>query len=156
MVPMSLMLVGSGLSAYSNIRQGESRADSLIADAMVKNDSANEIMRRSLVNQGQIRDQSEGKQAKIRSAYAASGVQLSGSTLDVLETVALQYDREIANKHIEDSFRASQLRREATSQLDASDDAVKAGYIGALSSVAGGLYDYKKSGGNFYTKRVDE
>lgn len=138
-----LGFAGSGLQAYGQIRQSEAQADSALANSAMKYEQAEEMMFRSLINQDAIRRQSVGKQASVKSAYAASGVRLdAGSPLDVLETIALEYDREIANKYIEDSFRAKQLRKEGDSYADAAGDITEAGYISGFSTILSGGAKY--------------
>lgn len=131
-------MVGGGIAAYGKVKQAEAQAQAARDASWDKSQQADETMMRSLINQEAIRRQSRGMQASIQSSYAASGVRIdSGSPLDVLETVALEYDREIANKYIEDSFKADQLRKEASSLAQASADITEAGYISAWSSMLG-------------------
>lgn len=96
--------------------------------------------------------------ASLRTSYGASGLDLAGSPLDVLEDTAVELELDASREEFKGLINA---RQNALTMLGLSDDSVisgmeagaarskaraarTAGYLGAAGALAGGGYEYGK------------
>lgn len=133
-------LAGAGISAYSSYQQGQA------ANAMAKHNA--KVASNAATNEAQVAQQNAIRQreasrrqlASIRSKMASSGTAIgAGSSLDVLGTAASELELKTLDLFRDSDAKQRQYNNEATMTLWEGKQAAKAGTIGALGTLIGGV-----------------
>jgi hypothetical protein len=146
---LALTAASAVTGAVGAIQQGNAQAASLRAQA----DQANYNRQVSLRNRDIALQQSDADQASrqlehrrqlatIRAGYGNSGLDISGSALDVIEDTALEQQLDVAKigysgklKALELTDKATLFEAESKNLREASKSALTGGYIGAAGAV---------------------
>lgn len=147
--------IGTAIQAYGSLQQGAQKQQALIAQAANKRSQAAQVE----VAANREIDLTQRRFEKVKSAqisaFGRSGVQISGSALEVLEDTAANAFDEIQSIRDAAAYRKQVLGTEAQYSDILADQAMEAGQLGALGSVVDAFaknpysYDKKvKDGGN--------
>lgn len=135
-------LAGPGMKLYGTYLQSLAQQESLIFQSRQLELQANEVQARSILNAGTIREQGKKFAARQKSGFAKSGVELKGSTLDVIEDTYFQTEKAARDQIREGEFRAGQLRAQQSNvrrELDYARKIGRAQQIGNIASMPGDL-----------------
>lgn len=149
----ALSIGGGILSAIGTIQQANAAAaaqnyNAEIAerDAFVAEQNRQLIRRQAQIDAEDKRRENRRVMASIRTSYGASGLELAGSPLDVLEDTALEQELDVARIEYEGEIRAREgslealgLRETATLNRMGADASSKAGRIGAGAALLSGV-----------------
>lgn len=135
--PYIMMGAGGLLQAGGMISGANAEANAAEKDAQFKLGQADEIERRAKLKTGQMEVEGEKIKGSQVAGYGASGFDLSGSPLLVLEETAHNVSTEIAQMNQDSAWKAKQLRAGAEVSMDLASDKRTAGYIGAGGSILG-------------------
>jgi len=134
-IGIGLQVAGSLGGAIGSIFGGKSEKRAAEARARQLEIQAQEILRRSELNQERIRKEGESFTASQASGFAKGGIDLgTGSPLLVIAETALQFDKDIAEERRQSEFDAAQVRAGAAAARRSGRDSARAGVIGAISS----------------------
>lgn len=140
--PAVIMGVGIGINAVSQIISGNAQADAAQKDAALKRLQADQVEKNAARDEALLAQQGHALIGEQTTAYAKSGVELSGTPLLMLEqTNAKVREQSIAIAN-DAAFRASQLRAGADISEDLGSDRQTAGYLGAAGSLLTGAGQY--------------
>lgn len=135
-IAAAALTVASGVvSAAGAMAQGEAQANAAEYEGLVADRNAKIARNQAAVEQEDQRRENLRQLGAVRAAYGASGIEMSGSPLDVLSDTALEQELDVARigyrgelKAIGEGDKANLARAEA-------DNARSAGAIGAVGSV---------------------
>lgn len=132
-------VVGTGMSVYSAIKGGNAQVQSANYDANQAAQSAITVRRQSEVEAGRIRRQGDRALGEIRAAYAASGVDASGTPTEVLADSAAQVELDALTARYNGELQALGYERTAALDYQRAKDAATATKIGAVSALINGV-----------------
>lgn len=140
MPALSSFLLGAGilLEGGSQVFSASSRAHASEQDAILKNEQADEVIRRAGVRTELMQDQQRQLEGAQVTSAVSSGFTLQGSPLLLMEASQKRINREIDEMNKDAQFQAEQLRRGADISSEMASDITTAGWIGAGGSVLGG------------------
>lgn len=132
-------VAGAGIKAYAAIRDGNLKAAAEDANAqsaeqnaqLTEMQAAEEERRQRILARKQIGD--------MRANYAASGVTLEGSPMEVLEESAMQAELDALTIKYMGKTRATQYRNQAAFSRYASKEYKFGGRLSAAGSILGGV-----------------
>lgn len=140
-------IVGSLLSAKSQMDAADAQAGAAKAQARAKREQAVELMKRAKINAERTREAGATLVKGQQAAFAAGGVSISsGSTLAVMNDTINKVERNVEDQLQEASFKASILQKGADVDVSLAGDIRKAGQIGAAGSLIGGAVSAYKVG----------
>lgn len=150
------MAMLSAVSAVTSILSGAIGAVGAIAQSNAVQAQANYEQKVKNRNAGIARAQAQGeavsswretrrKLATIRTEYGASGLDLAGSPLDVLEDSATEGAFDVAKIRYAGEMRAQGFSEEAALAGMRSKSAKTAGYLSAAGELLGGFNDAGKT-----------
>lgn len=131
-----LLVVGAGLSAASSIMQGNQAKAQADAQAELLDTQAQQTRLNTVRKEALVRRQGARQRGAARAAIGATGLLTSGSTLDALvedkganelDALTVRYDGLLSAYNISSQAELTRYQGRA---------AKKAGYIGALTTVA--------------------
>jgi len=150
-ISLSMTAVAGGVAAYSNIQAGKAQQAAHKYNAKVKENQAiqegynsKERIRRQRIKHRRLA-------AKQKVGVAKSGVQLTGSPLDVMADTAANMELEVADMKWQSDIRQADLRGQASMERWQGDQARSASKIGAAASVFG---TGAKMAGTYYTSKL--
>lgn len=137
-------VVGSLLSAKSQMDAADAQAGAAKAQARAKREQAVELLKRARINAERTREQGATLVKGQQASFAAGGVSItSGSTLAVMNDTINKVERNIEDQLQEANFKASMLQKGADVDTSLAGDIRKAGTIGAIGSlISGGVSAY--------------
>jgi hypothetical protein len=142
-------LISGGMSAISAISQGNQQKAASKYNAKVAENQAIAARQQAGANAEMQRRSSEKKIGSMQAAYAASGVSMEGSALDILEESARNAEMDRQNILYGGELRA--IGSEGTAMLEKSQgaNAQTSGYLSAAGSLfKAGASAYGSSGGD--------
>ncbi len=136
---MAIGIIGGVISAIGSLQQANAQAASAEYNAKVaernkravKNQTESEIEDRQVEHRRQL--------GSMRASYGASGLQMEGSPLDVLEDTATEQAFDISKIRYQGAMKAEGYSEQAALYKLEAKSAKTAGWIGAGSALIGGL-----------------
>jgi len=164
--PTALMAIGTGMSAISSIASGQAQADAASAQAQaaaynaaVQRAQAEQERMASNIEAQDRRDQGEKQLATLRARVGGSGVDMTGTPLTVAGGVAKETETGASRILYGGSLRARALESGAklndmamNNYNDAASSAYSNAFIGAGTSLLGGMSTMAKEGGWSFKK----
>lgn len=133
-VTVGLGVVGTGVSIYGQIKSANDKADAAWKEAANKRVQAKQVLQAGQREQDLLQIRGQRALGDTAQAYAASGVEMSGTPLLQMEDIAQQVTSEsIALEH-STKFRADQLNAGADLEQEQSRDIRDAGLLGAIGT----------------------
>lgn len=136
-----LGLIGTGVQVGGQIAAGNARSKAAQQQAQIKNEQADELLKRAETNILAIKRQRNKVVSQQASGFAKANVEASGSMLEVLENTEVEFKREVVNARREAEYKADQLRRGADIDLQLASDIKTASTIGGIAAGIGGVAD---------------
>jgi len=111
-VAAATAIIGTGVSIYGQIKEGEERARAYEMDAELRNMQANEILRRQRINERIIMSEARELQGEQVASYAAAGVDVGAGAPLMMAERTLQKARErILMEFQEARYTAENIKR---------------------------------------------
>lgn len=138
--------MGAMQTAEANARAAEYNAAISERNAKIADQNRMATLQQADVEQEDHRRETRRMLASIRASYGASGIELAGSPLDVLEDTALergldtqriQFEAKVRNR--EGAIQMLGLNEEASLQRMRADNERQAGSIAAMGAIVGGV-----------------
>lgn len=123
------------VSAAGAMSAGKAQANASVYEAQVAQRNAKIARNQAEVDQEDQRRENRRQMGAMRAAYGSSGLELSGSPLDVLADTAIEQELDVARIGYRGELRAIGEHDKANQAIAAASNAKKAGQIGALSAV---------------------
>ena len=143
-----LMVAGTLTQVAGQLNQAQSQAAANEYNAKVAEQNASLARQQSIEQERQVRIQSRKQLGDIRSSYAASGVSIEGSPLDILEESAATAELDALTVRHGGEVKARAFESEAAINRFSAKQARIGGYLGAASTLLkGGSSVYGSSGG---------
>jgi hypothetical protein len=134
-----LGIVGGAVAALGAIQSANAQAAAANYNAKVAKRNRDEAIGQTHAAIADKVMENNRQMGSIRAAYGASGLQLDGSPLDVLEDTATEQAYDVAKIRYKGRMQAAGYSEQAAlSKLEAKS-AKTAGYIGAASAIIGGV-----------------
>jgi hypothetical protein len=144
-----LMVGGSLVSAYGQMQQGYAAKSAAEFNANIAKKNAELVRKQAAEEERKLRYQAKKHFGDMRASMGASGIQLDGSALDVLqESVSLAQQDALAVRH-QGELKAWGFEQEARLQKYQGEAAVQGAQFGAAASILSGTgqaYTYGKRG----------
>lgn len=138
--------VGAIQSANAQADAAEYQAQVDERNALIADQNRKHNLRTAEIAAEDKRRQNRRVLASMRAAYGASGIELAGSPLDVLEDTALEQELDVERirfegrvKYREGAIQMLGLRENAALSRSSAKSAKRAGYIKAAGSVLSGV-----------------
>lgn len=155
MASVASTLIGAGVSAYSQYKQGKAQKQMANYNAAMAEREANIEAQVSGENAIRQREMNRRQLASLRGKMAASGVSMTGgSSLDVYAQSVSEYETQVLDIFREGQLKQDRLTNQAALSRYEGKQAYSAGKIGAIGSLIGGagraasnIYSIRYSGG---------
>lgn len=134
-VPLAVMAAGAVVSAVGSIYQGQAASAASGYNAQVDESNARASVQQGAEEERRVRVIGRKQQGQIRAAVGASGIQLDGSALDVLQESSANAEADALNARHNGELKASAYQKEAAGERFKSSTSSTAGYLGAASSI---------------------
>ncbi len=144
MLPLAIIAAGGVLGAAGKIYEGQAAKKAAEYNAQVAKKNAVLTLRQAADEERQVKVQGRKVIGDMRANFAASGIQMEGSALDVLAESAANIEADVLNIRFTGQMKADSLMDEARMQRSAGNSAMNASYLGASSSLANAGSDYAK------------
>lgn len=147
------LAIGTGIQAYSSIKQGQAQRTAYLAEAQSKRAAAAQTQISTDYEIRSLERRYERTKGAQISAIGRSGVQLSGSPLLELENAAADAATEIAATRAAGNYRKQALLTEAGGSETLAGESLMAGFLGGAGSILTGIqknpytYDAPRQGG---------
>jgi hypothetical protein len=129
---------GTLIQAIGTLQGGSAEEEAAKRNAAQSSRNAAEIRRQAEEDERAYKIMAQRQLGDIRSGYAAGGVALEGSALDVLQESAATSERNALNIKREGEARARAFEDEAEGFSQAGRSAKTASYYGAAGALLGG------------------
>lgn len=129
-------VAGQAIGAAGNIRQGNAAEAAGEYNAQIAEQNAQATRATAAEEERRLRVSSRKQIGQARANYGASGVQLEGSPLDVLEESAANSELDALTVRHQGEQQARSLEQYATLERFKGKNAQIAGYLGAAGNVA--------------------
>lgn len=129
----------TGAQVAGSIAKGNAQKRAAEREAELKRQQADEVIRRSKQNVLALKRQRRTVKGRQISGFAKAGVELAGSTLEVLNSTEMEFERDILNTRRDAEFKASQLRAGADIAIEEGKAAKTAGLIGGIAGGVTGI-----------------
>lgn len=139
-------LAQAGLSAAGQIQAANARSAAQRRQAELERKQAEEVIKRSRINIQRAKLQAEELSGSQVSAFAASGVELSGSALIFIEEQAARAREEIADIQIDARQKAENIILGAEARERAASGLKSAALLGAGATIVGGVSSAARAG----------
>ena len=146
--------IGAIVAAGAQIYSGFERSAQMRREAALRDQEADEIIRRGNINADVTRLEFRNMSGKIVSSYA-KGISGGTSLFHVLNDVQSRYDQEISNITSEAEFRARQIKAGAASDRSAANATRNVSLIGGLGGLFAAGAQYTSATKGFDTKDFD-
>lgn len=147
----ALQVIGTVVSAIGALQSASSQRDAANYNARVAADNAVVARQQGEADAARLRRQSVKTLGDMRAAFAANGISLEGSPLDVLGDSASQFELDIQNATYNAELRALGYQNESTLSRSRADSAMTAGYLNATGTILGGAAKAVSYGGSIGT-----
>jgi len=135
-------LVGGGLKAFGQFQQGQTAEDVAESNAQILDDQADIIKQGAKLDEFRKRKQLKQFVGTQTASHAKSGVEFTGSPLDVIQDTVANAELEISIGKFNSEVASRRKKSEAGRTRFAGEAAGKAGTIGALSTVLSSAGDF--------------
>lgn len=135
-VSLGFQLLGGALEFFGNRKARKAQAEALRKQAMLREAEAEEIMRRAAINIEAVRKDTTRLIGEQRSVYAAAGLKLEGSPLDVATSTLNQAEEEIELMRQEAEFDATAVRLGASADRSLARSTERAGVYQDIGTIA--------------------
>lgn len=133
-----LSIVGLGMQALGQQQAGEAAQDAGNYNAQIAEQNATLTRDRTATEERRYRAGTRRQMGSIQSAYAASGVTMEGSAMDVVLDSALTAERDALAIRHSGEIEAAQFESEAELQRLYGAQAAAGGRMGAAATLLGG------------------
>jgi hypothetical protein len=148
-----LQIAGTVISAIGALQSASSQRDAANYNAAVASQNATIARQQGEADAAKLRRQQTKQLGDMRAAYAANGISLEGSAIDVLGDTAGQFELDIQNARYNAELKAIGYGNEAQLQRSRASSAETAGYLNAAGTIIGGTAGYvDKYGSPFGTQ----
>jgi hypothetical protein len=130
----AMAVIAAGTAVYGAVSEGQARGDAAEAEAYLKKIQADEVDRRAVDREKVMRNENAKTLHGIESMYAASGFELEGSPLLVLESQQGQMETEIQEMIKDSHFRSMMLRSGANIEMEQSGGYRTSGALNGFGS----------------------
>lgn len=138
-------LIGAGLGAIGSIAQGNAASAVGEYNAQVAQNNATAERQRAAYEAGMTRDRVRRVMGAQKAAFASSGLDIqSGTPLAVFGDTAKQGELDVLARLYGGEAAATAYQNDAARMRAEGKAQQKAGYIGAASSLIGGIADIKR------------
>lgn len=135
----AVMLAGTAISVYGQVKAANDKADAEQRAAELKRIESKEILDRAKINESVLGTEEIGAISNQIGGYAAGNVDVTtGSPLIAMEATHSYYQRELLNMQREAKFRSDQSLAGAASADTLSGEERSAGILNAAGSVITG------------------
>lgn len=134
----ALLIGGTAVSAIGSIQQGNAAKQAANFNAQVANNNAIAARQNAAANAKRQEREARLRAGANRAAAGASGIQLSGSVLDLLEDNAMEEELDRLTILHQGELQASGLESSATLLRAEGSAAQRAGFAGAASTLLSG------------------
>jgi hypothetical protein len=138
---MALTLVGAVVSAAGAISQGNAQAAAANYNAKVAERNKVATLEQTYTEVENQRSKNRKMIGEMRSAYGANGLEMAGTPLDVISDTVAEQEYDVQKQKYVGRMKAMGFSEQAALSRMEAKSAKKAGYIGAASSLIGGLSD---------------
>lgn len=138
-------IASAGLNILSDIQQGKAEEEAAKYNAGMLRKQAFYRKQKAEMDAKQIKSEGVSQLANMRVNYAASGVAMEGSALDVLADSARKIKRDELTARYQGMVDASVMEAEASQQLRAGEAARSSSYFNALGSGLRGYANYNRA-----------
>jgi hypothetical protein len=129
---------GSLLSAYGSIEEGKAAMEAATYNANTMRIQAGQVREKSTRDASLVRERGIEAISDMRASYAASGVAMQGSVLDVLADSAGEVKRDELTVRYQGELQARSLEADSNRVLLEGRQAQRAGNINAIGSLLQG------------------
>jgi hypothetical protein len=143
------LLAGTVLSTVGQIRAARARRQQAEAQAALKREQGEEILKRAELNVREVARQGQVLKGRQIGGFAKGGVELRGSAMTVLEDTAIRIAQKQRNIRYQAEWEASRLNREAGIESALGVQLEKAGMYQAGGTLLGGLGSAAAAGDRF-------
>ena len=133
-----LMLAGTGVTALGSIQQGNAAKQAANFNAQVANNNAIAARQNAAANAKRLEREARLRAGANIAASGASGVQVSGSVMDLLEDNAMEEELDRLTILHQGELQASGLESSATLLRAEGSAAQRAGFTGAAGTLLSG------------------
>ena len=135
-LPMTLLMVGTGLKAASNIQEGKAMSAAEEANAAIATLQGKQVQQAGAYEQQKIARSKKQALSTQRALYAKSGVLISeGSPIAVMADTATQYEMDIQASRYNVAIEAAKYDYEAEYRKSMAKRYKKLGYTKAAGGV---------------------
>jgi hypothetical protein len=138
-IALALTAVATGVGTYASVAQGSAAKEAGKNQQRSENANAKAAQDAAALEAGQIRRKNLLRMGSQRANAAKSGVLVDDSAADVIYDSSIQGELEALSSLYSGASAASYARSRGRNAAWEGKQAAKAGYIGAGSSVIGGL-----------------
>lgn len=132
-------LISGVVGAVGAKNQADAAAAASEYNAKVDERNRTIVLNQTSVEQDDKRRENRRNLASIRAAYGASGFEMAGSPLDLLEDTALEQELDVQRIGYDGQLKAIGLTESANRSRTEGANAKKAGKIGAATALIGGV-----------------
>lgn len=133
-----LQIVGTAVSVIGQLSQGDAKSQAAEYNAQTAESLANQTQLQGIEQARRVRVNALKTIGEAKANYGASGVQLEGSALDILQESAQNATLDALNVKYQSDLKAFAYRRDAGSQRAAGENAKTASVYGAAASLLTG------------------
>ncbi|WP_155248309.1 hypothetical protein [Bradyrhizobium japonicum] len=134
-----LLIATTGLQAMGSIMQGNAAADAGAAQQAAYNQAAENERLAAGYEATRVYDRGRRAQSAALVQVAGSGVSLAGSPTEVLADNAIQTQMDVDAIRFGSQIKQQNLRTQGDLAFMQGQQKQQAGYLGAITNVAGGL-----------------
>lgn len=133
-------IAGTGLSIFGQMEQSKAEGRALAQQADAKRLQAQELLNRTEINIGALKDEARQMKARQATAFAAAGVDVgSGSALVQAEALNEQLVKQINNEREAALFTAESILRGADIDMETAANLKKANFFNVLGTGLSGV-----------------
>lgn len=136
LVSQGIQLLGGALEFFGNRKARRAQAEAIRRQAELREIEAKEILQRAEINIDVVRDETTRLLGEQRSTYAAAGLRMEGSPLDVATSTLNRAEEHIDNMRREAEFDANMVRIGARADRDLARSTESAGVFQDIGTIA--------------------
>ena len=142
----AIAIAGAGVSAYGAIKQGQAAQAAADYNAKVSKQNADIALQQADVQAEQQRRQAKLQLGQMRANYGASGLQLEGSPMEVLEDSARQAELDNLTIKYNGKLKAMGFNNDATLSQFEGENAKSNSYFQAGGTLLSGAANAASTG----------
>lgn len=145
-VGAAVAVVGMGMQAYSQYKEGQAQAAAANLSAKMKRAQSKEMLEKMRIQEGRLEKQGEEFKGQQLTDYASRGVALgTGATLVALEDTNMKIATSIEDMKRDSLFKINQINQGVDITLQEGRDAATAGAIRSGSTLLQGAGNYSNN-----------